>query len=67
MSDIKTEQLQKQNMMNKTVIAERQLFIANTPQADKLWWKSYYIEIQPPGNSNSLLPDLFLITFICQA
>lgn len=53
MSDIKTEQLQKQNMMNKTVIAERQLFIANTPQADKLWWKSYYIEIQPPGNSNS--------------
>lgn len=37
MSDIKAEQLQKQNMMNKTVIAERQLFIANTPQADKLW------------------------------
>lgn len=37
MSDIKAEQLQKQNMVNKTVIAERWLFIANTPRADKLW------------------------------
>lgn len=39
MSDIKAEQLQKQNAMNKTVIAERQLCIADTPQAEKLWWK----------------------------
>lgn len=37
MSDIKAEQLQKQNTMNKTVIAERHLFITNTPQADKSW------------------------------
>lgn len=31
-----TEKLQKQYMMNKTVTVERRLFIANTPQADKL-------------------------------
>jgi len=37
MSAIKAEQLQKQNMMNKTVIAKRQLFITDKPQPDKLW------------------------------
>lgn len=33
-SDIKAEQLQKQNTMNKIVIVEMRLFITNTPQAD---------------------------------
>lgn len=33
-SDIKAEQLQKQNTMNKIVIVETRLFITNTPQAD---------------------------------
>lgn len=53
MNDKKVEQLQKQNMMNQAATAERQCFIANTPQEDKWWWKSYYMKIQPPGNSNS--------------
>lgn len=37
MSAIKAEQLQKENMMNKTVIAQRQLFITDKPQPDELW------------------------------
>lgn len=53
MNDKKVEKLQKQNMMNQTVTAERQRFITNTSQEDKSWWKSYYMKIQPPGNSKS--------------
>lgn len=52
MSAIKAEQLQKENMMNKTVIAQRQLFITDKPQPDELWWEIHYMEIQPPGDSN---------------
>lgn len=53
MNNKKVGQLQNQNMMNWTVTAERQCFIANTPQEHKWWWKSYYMKIQPPENSNS--------------